>query len=76
MTDSSMDAYKGLGPATKSDYTLERAAITDLLTFSDSSPANLERGFYTTQTVSFGEPVVKSKSALRSVVYGAHTDGS
>ena len=35
--------------------------------------ANLERGFYTTQTASFGEPVVKSKSALRSVVYGART---
>jgi hypothetical protein len=35
-----------------------------------------ERGFCTTQTVSFGEPVVKSKSALRSVVYGAYTDGS
>ncbi len=37
---------------------------------------NLERGFYTTQTASFEEPAVKSKFALRSVVYGAHTDGS
>ncbi len=28
------------------------------------------------QTVSYGEPVVNLKSALRSLVYGAHTDGS
>ncbi len=59
--------------ATNRDEARTLNALRDLVYARQELPG---RGFYATPTVSFRELVVKSKFALRSVVYGAHTDGS